>query len=220
MQLSATAQSIFEQASAEPLRMGAIKKLAAAVKKDHALGMELWSTGALGPQLVAVLIMDKMLLTQEVIEDLVSDMSKHSDDSRNRLSEWLMANQLMKSKKTIALIESWRDHASPTLRRLYWYYQGRLRWMGKVPQDNASELLAYLDERMGSETPEVQWAMNFTAGWIGVHEPKYRSECVALGTRLGLYKDDHVSRGCTPNYLPEFIEVEAAKLGSQSLALP
>jgi hypothetical protein len=31
------------------------------------------------------------------------------------------------------------------------------------------------------EEPEVQWAMNFTAGWIGVYDEKYRTRCIKLG---------------------------------------
>jgi len=53
--------------------------------------------------------------------------------------------------------------------------------------------------------------MNFTAGWIGVYERKYRSRCIALGEKTGLYKDEMVSKGCTPNYLPEFIAIESSK---------
>lgn len=64
---------------------------------------------------------------------------------------------------------------------------------------------------MEGAEPEVQWAMNFAAGQIGIHEPEHRSRCLALGERLGLYKDEPVSRGCTPNYLPEFIRIEVAK---------
>ena len=57
--------------------------------------------------------------------------------------------------------------------------------------------------------------MNFTAGWIGIHDPDHRSHCIQLGERLGLYQDEPVSRGCTPNYLPEFIRTEVAKLESK-----
>ncbi|MDG1430497.1 MAG: DNA alkylation repair protein, partial [Paracoccaceae bacterium] len=165
-------------------RMGEIKKLATSIKKNHDLALELWASGDYVPRLVAVLIMDKVQLDLTTIETLAADLGSMSEANRNRLSEWLMANQLMKSKKTIALLESWREHELPTLRRLYWYYQARLRWTGKIPKDNAVELLSFLQSDMGNELPEVQWTMNFTAAWIGIYEAKYRKECVALGKRL------------------------------------
>jgi hypothetical protein len=61
------------------------------------------------------------------------------------------------------------------------------------------------------EEPEVQWAMNFTAAQIGIFDEAFRSRSVALGEKTGLYKDEVVARGCTPNYLPSFIAIEVEK---------
>lgn len=212
MALSNRAQEICGQLDAQNPKMGEVKKVAAAIKKDHDLALELWSTKAFAPRLVAVLIMEKARLDQTLIDSLANDIATHPEEQRDKLSEWLLAHQLMKSTPTLALLQSWQDHTSPVLRRLFWYHQGRLRWTGQTPPANTPELLAALDKTLVTETPEVQWAMNFTAGWIGVHDPQYREQCIKLGERTGLYKGDHVSRGCTPNYLPEFIEIEAAKL--------
>ncbi len=122
-----------------------------------------------------------------------------------------MANQLAKDKKTIALMESWDDSPSALQRRTYWYYQARLRWTGQTPPDNTADLLSRLEAAIMLEEPEVQWAMNFTAGWIGVYDEKNHARCIELGKVTGLYKDDMVSKGCTPNYLPEFIAIEVNK---------
>lgn len=65
---------------------------------------------------------------------------------------------------------------------------------------------------MANEEPEVQWAMNFTARQIGIFESKQRSRCITLGEQIGLYKNEVVSKGCTPNYLPEFINIQVNKL--------
>ena len=132
-----------------------------------------------------------------------------------RILDWLLANQLTKDKKTVALLESWEKAKAPLLRRLFWYHQARLRWTGKTPPDNTGDLLDALERNMAKAEPEVQWAMNFTAGQIGIHEPDHRARCVALGERLGLYKDDPVSPGCTPDYLPEFIRIEVGKLAAR-----
>lgn len=194
-------------------KMGDVKKVAANIKKNHALALELWHDGRFGARLVAVLILDKAELTQERIEELAADIGQMPETERDKLSEWLMAHQLMKSKKTLAFLESCMDHQLPTLRRLFWYHQGRLRWTGQTPPDNTNELMKAITERLASEDAEVQWAMNFAAGWIGVHDAQYRNDLVTLGEKIALYKGDHVSPGCTPNYLPEFIAIEAEKRG-------
>ena len=173
--------------------------------------MELWSTGDLYPRLLATLIFDKKQLNQAVIESLVSDLGHHDLADRNQISEWLLANQLMKSKPLTALLTTWQEHPNDTLRRLFWYHQARLRWTGQTPPDNSGQLLDVLEVRMAEEVPEVQWAMNFCAGQMGVFEAQYRDRCINLGKSTGLYQDEPVARNCTPSYLPEFIRIEVDK---------
>lgn len=210
MKLSSKAESILSQITPQT-KLGDLRKIAKVIKKDHELAMELWSTNSLLPRLLAILIMDSKLLTQEVIDELDRDMQTHPLEERNQLMDWLMANQLMKDKKTIALIESWEQSPAALQRRVYWYYQARLRWTGQTPPANTPELVAKIEANIANEEPEVQWAMNFTAGWIGVHEKQYRNRCIAIGENTGLYKGEMVSKGCTPNYLPEFIAIESSK---------
>lgn len=216
MSLTANAQDIYAQISTEGTKLGDLRKIAKAIKKDHELAMELWSTGEFLPRQLAILIMDKKQMDQDFIDQLARDMQQHEFDERNHLADWLMANQLAKDKKLKALMETWEHNPSPLLRRLFWYHQARLRWTGQTPPDNTEELLTAIEERMAKEEPEVQWAMNFTAGQIGTYEADKRARCFALGEQIGLYKDEVVPRGCTPNYLPEFIRIQVSKLSPKS----
>ncbi|RYY37784.1 MAG: DNA alkylation repair protein [Sphingobacteriaceae bacterium] len=210
MKLSSQAGNIIAQINTKT-KLGDLRKIAKDIKKAHELAMELWSTGRFLPRQLAILIMDNKLLSQDLINILDTDMQTHPFDERNQLIDWLMANQLTKDKKTIALIQSWENSPSSLQRRTYWYYQARLRWMGHTPPENTPDLLSAIETNITIEEPEVQWAMNFTAGWIGVYEKRHRSRCVALGEKTGLYKGEMVSKGCTPNYLPEFIAMESNK---------
>ncbi len=210
MPSSPKAQNILAQINSKT-KLGDLRKIAKEIKKDHGLAMELWSTGVFLPRQLAILIMDNKVLTQALIDQLDKDMQAHPFNERIQLMDWLMANQLTKDKKTTALIQTWEKSPSALQRRVFWYHQGRLRWMGQDPPDNTADLLSAMEANLMTEAPEVQWAMNFTAGWIGVFDPRYRTRCIALGKSTGLYKDDMVSKGCTPNYLPEFIAIEASK---------
>jgi 3-methyladenine DNA glycosylase AlkD len=192
-------------------KLGDLRKIADGIKKDQDLAMELWATGKYLARQLAILIMDKKLLSQELIDQLDKDIQQHTEAERNQLTDWLMANQLSKDKKTIALMESWEHSPSSAQRRIFWYYQGRLRWMGQTPPANTEILLTTIEKQIEKEEPEVQWAMNFTAGWIGVYDKKYRNRCMALGEKTRLYKGKMVSKGCTPEYLPEFITIESKK---------
>jgi 3-methyladenine DNA glycosylase AlkD len=209
--LSVRAKKIVAEITKGNLKLGDLKKRGEEIKKDHDLAMELWSTGEYYPRLLATLIFDKKLLAENVIDQLASDMLRHDSKERTQLADWLLANQLAKDKKLVSLIATWEKNPSPILRRLFWYHQARLRWVGQAPPGNSADLLDSLENDMAHAEPEVQWAMNFCAGQIGVHEPKFRSRCIKLGEALGLYKDEHVAKNCTPSYLPEFIRIEVAK---------
>jgi len=210
MKRSSKAENILPQINSKT-KLGDLREIAKDIKKDHELAMELWLTEEYLPRLLAILIMDKKLLSQEVLNKLDKDMQTHIFDERNNLMDWLMANQLTKDKKTIALMESWGNSHSALQRRAFWYYQARLRWTGQTPPGNTEDLLSALEANITQEEPEVQWAMNFTAGWIGVYDQRNRARCIKLGEKTGLYKNEMVSKGCTPNYLPEFIAIEVNK---------
>ncbi|MBO9154439.1 DNA alkylation repair protein [Chitinophaga sp. GCM10012297] len=210
MKLSSKTENILGQIDTNT-KLGDLRTIAKLIKTDHDLAMELWSTGKLLPRLLAILIMDNKRVAKDLINKLDKDMHTHPFDERNQLADWFMANQLMKNKKTIALIESWENSLSALQRRVFWYYQARLRWTGQTPPANTAELLTKIEANIAGEEPVVQWAMNFTAGWIGVYEKQFRGRCISIGEKTGLYKGEKVSKGCTPGYLPEFIAIESNK---------
>jgi 3-methyladenine DNA glycosylase AlkD len=212
MPLSPQAQVLHDQVASPGTLAGAIKKLAKATGTNHALALELWSTGVLNSRLLAVLLMDKKRLDPEAVDRLCQDMLDHPEKGgMTRIMEWLMANQLLKSAAGKRMVASWEHSPVALQRRTFWYQEARLRWTGKTGHANTEALLNALEARMADEEPVVQWTMNFVAGWVGVFEPQHRDRCVALGERLGLYQDEVVPRGCAPSYLPEFIRVEVAK---------
>ncbi len=212
MKQSISVENILKQISGKDIKLGDLRKIASGVKKDHDLALELWASNLFQARLLAILIMDKKQLSDEVIDNLINDITQHDENEKLQLTDWLMANQLAKDKKTIALMESWEDSQSSLKRRLFWYYQARLRWTGQTSHANTEALLSEIENKIENEEPEVQWAMNFLAGWIGIYDKKYRKRCIALGERTGLYKDEVVAKNCIPNYLPKFIEIQVDKL--------
>ncbi len=211
MTISTQAQNILTQIADKNTKLGDLRTIAKEVKKDHVLAMELWASKRVLARQLAILIMDKKQLTEEVVDTLIHDIEPHREKAKLHLIDWLFANQLAKDKKTIAMIESWQHSKSSLKRRTYYYYQARLRWMGQTPPPNSEELLSTIEKNIETEEPEVQWMMNFTAGQIGIFQEKYRARCIALGERTGLYKDEMVAKNCTPSYLPQLIAIQVEK---------
>lgn len=214
MSRSPRAQALLDQVAGPDTRLGDLRRLAKEVGTDHALGLELWSTGDGNARRLGLLAMDKKRFDQALVDQLDGDLRQLEDpEEQAQLMDWMLANQLTKTRGAKRLIDSWEHSPSPLQRRTFWYQQARLRWTGQTPPDNTEHLLAALEARMADEHPLVQWAMNFTAGQIGTYDAERRERCVALGEQTGLYRDEVVARGCTPQFLPEFIRIQAGKLG-------
>jgi len=166
--------------------------------------------------LLSVLILDRKELTLEKIETMSDDLLVNDQKERNHVGDWLLANQLTKTKGLKQLLEDFEDHPSPFLRRLYWYFQARLRWTGQASPKNTEELVDSITKKLASEDPEVQMAINFCAGWIGVYDANFTDQIIQIGKDVGLYRDVKVPKGCAPWYLPDFIQYENNRLNKTS----
>jgi hypothetical protein len=56
-------------------------------------------------------------------------------------------------------------------------------------------------------------ASNNTLAAIGIHHPKLRKRAIAIGEKIGLYRDWPVSKGCTPPYVTVWVDFMAKRQG-------
>jgi 3-methyladenine DNA glycosylase AlkD len=59
--------------------------------------------------------------------------------------------------------------------------------------------------RLGDIRKLAAKIMNFCLAGIGIHVPKLRNRAIAIGEKLGLYRDYPVSKGCTSPFAPIWI---------------
>lgn len=185
--------------------------MAKSTGKNHALAQDLWATNRMNYCLLAVLIMDPQKIDTGCLATLVGDIEKLPEPEQEKLSEWLLANQLMNIKNIGDAIEPWGVEKSLVKQRMYWSYQARKMRKDKQVSGKADQLLAVLEKEMAASPPSVQWTMNWCAAEIGILDEAQRERCIALGERLGLYKDYPVSKGCTSPYLPIWINAVVGK---------
>jgi 3-methyladenine DNA glycosylase AlkD len=76
-----------------------------------------------------------------------------------------------------------------------------------------SALLDRVEAEMAGAVPEVQWTMNYTLTVIGIHIPKLRKRAIAIGEKLGIYRDYPVSKGCTSPFAPIAINAMVSRQG-------
>jgi 3-methyladenine DNA glycosylase AlkD len=53
--------------------------------------------------------------------------------------------------------------------------------------------------------------MNNTLAGIGIHAPGLRKRAIAIGEKLGIYRDYPVSKGCTSPFAPIWINAMAGR---------
>jgi len=180
------------------VKLGDIRKLAAKIKKDDKLAAALWETGNLDAQLLALLILDPKKLSRGQLEEMVRSVSCP------QVADWLNSYVVKEHPEKESLRQAWMADDDKWAARAGWSLtSGRI---SKSPEGlDLKGLLDRLEREMPSAPPEVQWTMNFCLAGIGIHHPKLRKRALALGEKMGIYRDYPCAKGCTSPFAPIWI---------------
>lgn len=178
--------------------MGDIRAIARKIKVDHDLGLQLWQTGNLDAMLLATLVLRPALLSDDDVERMVASVTY------GWLADWLMTHVVKQHPDKEALRLRWMHSDHPMLARAGWSLTTE-RVVKNPDGIDPGELLDRLDREMGSAPAPAQWTMNYCLAEIGIRFAEHRERAVAIGERLGLYRDYPVSKGCTSPFAPIWI---------------
>lgn len=203
--------------------MGEIRALAKKIKTDHALAMELWRTGIIEAQLLAILIMKPEDLSAKQLDKMVREarfawvadwlnayiVKERPDDEKEQLRvKW------MDDKDGWAARAGWNLTASRIARMGKGTPAGKRSKAAKGAMAGANggateldlpALLDRIEREMGDAPPETQWTMNAALANIGIYHATLRKRAIAIGEKLGIYRDYPVSKGCTSPFAPIWI---------------
>lgn len=188
------------------VQMGDIRKLAAEIKTDHALGLALWETGNIDARLLAILLLKPQELSGAELDRMVRSARY------GQLADWLNAYVVKKHPEKESLRQAWMADANPWAARAGWSLTNERIYQSPGGLDLPA-LLERIEAEMGSAAPEAQWTMNFCLAGIGIHFPEYRQRAIAIGEALGLYRDYPVSKGCTSPFAPIWINEMVSRQG-------
>lgn len=188
------------------VKMGDIRKLANQIKSDHELALELWQTGNIDAQLLAILIMKP----QKLSVDELAQMVRSADFVQ--VADWLNSYIVKNHPDKVNLRQAWMDAEDPWIARAGWGITSDSIAAGANGLDLAA-ILDRLEAEMGNAAPEVQWTMNFSLGHIGINFPEHRERAIAIGEKLGVYRDYPVSKGCTSPFAPIWINEMVRRQG-------
>jgi 3-methyladenine DNA glycosylase AlkD len=188
------------------VQLGDIRALAKKLKTNHELALELWDTGNVEAQHLATLIIKPQSLSADQLDTLTRSTTCP------RVADWLNAYVVAKHPERESLREKWMKAKDRWAARAGWNLTA-----SRVSNDadglDLSALLDRIEKEMPKAKPEVQWTMNNTLGAIGINHAKHRKRAIAIGERIGLYKDWPVSKGCTPPYVPVWVDAMVKRQG-------
>lgn len=186
--------------------MGDIRALAKKIKTDHELALKLWDTGNVEAQLLATLIMKPRSLSADELDTLTRTVTFAY------VADWLNAYVVAQHPEKDTLRQKWVKDKDRWAARAGWNLTA-----SRVSKDadglDLSALLDRIEREMPSAKPEVQWTMNNTLAAIGIHHAQHRKRAIAIGEKIGLYRDWPVSKGCTPPYVPVWIGAMVKRKG-------
>mgnify|MGYP003390093170 CR=1 FL=1 len=185
---------------------GDVRKLANKIKTNHALALALWKTGNIDAQFLATLVINVNLLSADEMERLVKSVTFVW------VADWLHSYVLKEHADKETLRKKWMTSDHPMAARAGWQLTaGRVV---KSPEGlDLEALLDRIEKEMGAAASEVQWTMNMCLAEIGIHFPKHRKRAIAIGEKLGIYRDYPVSKGCTSPFAPIWINFMVNRQG-------
>ena len=188
------------------VQLGDIRATAKKIKTDHELALELWDTGNVEAQLLATLILKPKSLSADELDTMTRSTTCA------QVAEWLNAYVVAQQSEKEALREKWMKDKDRWAARAGWHLTA-----GRVNKDagglDLSALLDRIEKEMPKAQPEVQWTMNNTLIAIGIKDAALRKRAIAIGEKIGLYKDWPASKGCIPPYVPVCVPAMVKRMG-------
>ena len=120
------------------------------------------------------------------------------------VADWLNSYVVKNHPDKETLRQTWLTAENPWAARAGWSRTSER--IAKSPAGlDLPAILDRIESEMADAAQEVQWTMNFCLAGIGIHFSKHRKRAIAIGEKLGIYRDYPVSKGCTSPFAPIWI---------------
>ena len=191
------------------VKLGEVRTVAKAIKLNTAFGLELWATGYLEARLVAILIMKPKELSIEHLKMLVQTATY------GHLADWVNSYLVKQHPEKEAQRIAWLGvdaHAEPWLARTAWSLTTER--VSKSPAGlDVAEVLQRIDNELATAPEPARWTMNFCLGELGINHAEFRDEAIAIGERVGAYRDYPTSKGCISPFVPLWVAAIVERQG-------
>jgi 3-methyladenine DNA glycosylase AlkD len=188
------------------VKLGDIRKVAKKLETDHELALALWETGNVDARLLATLLVEPKQLSPDEMDRMVRSVTL------DQVADWLNAYVVKHHPEKETLRQRWMDAQDPMAARAGWNLTAQR--IARSPEGlDLPALLDRIESEMGAAAPAAQWTMNSSLAEIGIHHPEHRQRALAIGEKLGVYRDYPVSKGCTSPFAPIWIDAMVKRQG-------
>ncbi len=176
---------------------GDLRILAKQIKANPELAEELWKSGNTDAMMLATLLMKPKQLSLDDLDRLVGSVTyAHVAD--------YLSNVIKLHPEKETRRERWMNSDHEWTARMGWSLT--VERVIKNPEGlDLSGLLDRIETEMGGAPTSKQWTMNYCLAEIGIHFPEHRARALAIGEKLGAFRDYPVSKGCTSPFAPIWI---------------
>jgi 3-methyladenine DNA glycosylase AlkD len=201
--------------------MGDLRALAKKIKTNHELALALWKTGNIDAQLLAILLMKPKELSAKELDKMVR--TARFAWVADWFNAYIVKEQPPADKETLRV--RWMKDEDGWAARAGWNLTAsRINNGGKSAQSRDRKgadgdnldlpgLLDRIESEMPGAPPEAQWTMNGALAAIGINSAKLRKRALAIGEKLGIYRDYPCSKGCTSPFAPIWINEMVKRQG-------
>lgn len=180
------------------VKSGDLRILAKSIKTDPELAASLWKTGNLDAMMLATLLMRPKQIPVEELDTMVGSVTYVP------VADWLGTQVVKLHPQKEALRQKWMESGVGMTLRAGWSLTTER--VIKDPEGlDLSTLLDRIEKEMGQAPETVQWTMNYCLAEIGIHFPEHRERAIAIGEKLGVFRDYPTSKGCTSPFAPIWI---------------
>ena len=144
------------------LSMPFLRKMAKEIGKDHELALKLWETGIAEARILAALVDDPKMLTEQQMEEWVKDLDSWD------VCDQLCMNLLEKSPLAWKKIDDWAKRPEEFVKRTAFSLLACLAWHDKKTEDNKfTELFPLIVQASTDERNFVKKSVNWALRNIG-----------------------------------------------------
>jgi 3-methyladenine DNA glycosylase AlkD len=196
----------------------ALGKLKKAIKTDHPLARQLWTTGNHDARILATMIADALQMTEADLETWVGDLDNYViTDAFSK-----MAAQSSFARKKM---QQWTRKPDEWMSTAGWNLLGLLAMDKNQPDDLLDSYVRRIEAEIHDAPNRTRHAMNGALIGIGSRGGSLAQKAVAAAKRIGKVEVDHGETGCqTPEAAPYIAKMlqhrdsKASKVGARSSA--